>query len=380
MAADRGRHVGARLVVSKGAATAGAPPGLTVDESGALPLPWLESTLRETLARQQGHALLLHAAPGIGALAFSACLAQSWLCEAPGTGGLACGRCASCRAVQGHVHPDLHVLLPEALRRETGWLLADDKPEGEEGKRKPSRQIRIDEVRAAIDWVGRTSARGRGKAWVLHPVEALNEHSASALLKTAEEPPAGTRLVLTCSDPLAILPTVRSRCHRVALAPPAAEVATPWLAALGVARADVLLAGCGGRPLDALALARDGIDAAAWEALPTAIAQGRAQALAGWPVPRALDALFKLCTDALARAAGAPTRYFDARRLPADADVARLTHWSRELQRIARHADHPWHEALMIDALVARAHWALMPTASRSPLPPAGRRLDTLNG
>lgn len=364
--------------MSKGAATGGAPFGLAVDESGALPLPWLGPALSETLARQQGHALLLHAAPGIGALAFSVCLAQSWLCESPAAGGLACGRCASCRAVQGHVHPDLHVLLPEALRRDSGWLLADDKPEGEEGKRKPSRQIRIDEVRAAIDWVGRTSARGRGKAWVLHPVEALNAHSASALLKTAEEPPAGTRLMLTCSDPLAILPTVRSRCHRVALAPPAPDVATQWLAALGVARADVLLAGCGARPLDALALARDGIDAAAWEALPTAIAQGRAQALAGWPVPRALDALFKLCCDALARSVGAPTRYFEARKVPPGADPARLAAWARELAHIARHADHPWHEALMIDALVARAHWALLPTASRSPPPAAGRRLDTL--
>lgn len=332
---------------------------LVIGNDGALPLPWLQAATIETVERQRGHALLVHGAPGIGVLPFGIALAQSWLCEAPAAVGLACGRCASCHAVQGHVHPDLHVLLPEALRRETGWLLADDRAEGEEGKRKPSKQIRIDEVRAAIDWVGKTSARGRGKVWVLHPVEALNEHSASALLKTAEEPPAGTRLVLTCSDPASILPTVRSRCQRVVLPAPDAAQARDWLQTQGVLRPDVLLAACGGRPLDALALVREGVDAAAWESLPAAVSAGRPGALAGWPVPRALDALFKLCHDALARASGAPTQYFEARLIPATVPLERLAAWSAELQRIARHAEHPWHEGLMADALVARAQAAL---------------------
>jgi DNA polymerase-3 subunit delta' len=196
-------------------------------------------------------------------------------------------------------------------------------------------------------------------------VEALNEHSASALLKTAEEPPAGTRLVLTCSDPLAILPTVRSRCHRVPLPAPEREAALAWLAAQGLARPEVLFAASGGRPLDALALARDGVDASAWEALPKAVATGRPGALAGWPVARALDALLKLAHDALARTAGSPTRYFAAAGVPDTAPVAALAAWVRDLQRIARHAEHPWHEGLMADALVARAHAALAPKASR---------------
>jgi DNA polymerase-3 subunit delta' len=370
-----------------------------VRDDGTLELPWLAPALRAAASMHRTHALLVHAAPGIGAFEFALALAQSWLCEAQrgaptdaaaaphlgpvepptrqaeraelaeqaGEGGegvpapaigLACGRCASCRAVQARVHPDLFVLLPQTLRIERAWPLADDRPE-EDGKRKPSRQVRIDEVRAAIDWVGQTSARGRGKVWLLHPVEALNEHSASALLKTAEEPPAGTRLVLTCSDPLAILPTVRSRCQRLRLAPPPEAQALAWLQAQGLARAGVLLAACAGRPLDALALARGGVDAAAWEALPAALRDGRPGALAGWPVARALDALFKLARDALARAAGAPTRYFDARAVPAGADPARLAAWVGELQRIGRHAEHPWHEGLMTDALAAGARAAL---------------------
>jgi len=273
------------------------------------------------------------------------------------------------------VHPDLLVLLPETLRRDHDWPLADDRGDGDDGKRKPSRQIRIDEVRTLIDWATRTSARGRGKVAVLHPAEALNIQSASALLKTLEEPPAGTRLVLTASDPALLLPTVRSRCQRLPLAAPPTAAATAWLEAQGVAQAQVLLAACSGRPLDALALARAGIDAVTWSALPSAVARGHAAALAGWPVPQVVDALQKLCHDAMARAGGAPALYFPTECVPADAAWPALAAWSHELARIARHEEHPWQEALMIDALVTQGRLAL---AASSPGARARRGFATL--
>jgi DNA polymerase-3 subunit delta' len=161
----------------------------------------------------------------------------------------------------------------------------------------------------------------------------------------------------------------------VLLRPPARPVALAWLQAQGLARPEVLLDAAGGRPLDALALARDGVDAAAWEALPALLAAGRPGALAGWPVARALDALFKIAHDALARSVGAPTRYFAAERVPATCDAARLDAFVRELQRVARHADHPWHEGLAADTLAWRAQGALAPIPSR--VAPVG--LDTLD-
>lgn len=345
---------------------------------GELPLPWLAAPLADVLASQRGHALLLHATPGAGALHFALALAQAWLCEAVPGIRQPCGRCGSCRLVQSHVHPDLQVLLPEFLRREHDWPLAGDKPAGEDDRRKPSRQIKVDDVRDLIDRVHCTTARGRGKVVLLHPAEALNAQSANALLKTLEEPPEGTRLLMTTADPALLLPTVLSRCQRIALPDMPVIDAEGWLAAQGIGEPGVLLAACSGRPLEALALARGGVDARVWSALPAAMARGQGGAFAGWPIPRVLDALHKLCHDAMAVACGARPRFFAADRMPAAAPLPALAAWSRELDRVARHDDHPWNEPLLVDMLVQAASRALAPDARQAHA--SRHRLDTLAG
>jgi DNA polymerase-3 subunit delta' len=323
---------------------------------------------------QRAHALLLVGAPGVGALECQLTLAQAWLCEAEPPGAAPappCGRCAACRLVQARTHADLRILLPEAQRVARGWEAAADAGDGGAGKRKPSRWIRIAEVRDAIDWIVTTSARGRAKVLLVHPAEALQWEAASALLKTLEEPPAGARLLLSCSDPERLLPTVRSRCQRVALPAPPTAMATAWLMAQGVGDPAVLLAAAAGRPLEALALHAAGVDAAAWTALPRALASGQAQAWAGWPLPRALDALHKLCHDLLAAAVGGAPVYFPADSLPvpgrgaaAAGDVVAsrvraLSAWAQALARPLRHAEHPWNEALLIESLVDQGRRAL---------------------
>jgi DNA polymerase III subunit delta' len=335
---------------------------LVVGEDGAAPLPWLEAPLAGLLQRHRGHALLLHGAAGAGVLPLALSLAQGWLCESPRQSGGACGRCGSCRLVQSRLHPDLQVLMPETLRRLHEWPLRDDRLDGEDGKRKPSRQIRVDEIRTIIEAVQRTSARGRGKVVVLHPAESLNVIAANALLKTLEEPPDATRLVLTVSDPAVLLPTVRSRCQHHALLPPRQEAAEAWLAGQGVAEPTVLLAACQGLPLDALALSRSGVDASAWLALPQQVAQGRPGVMADWPLPRVVDALQKICHDALALAAQAPQgRYFQASAMPGRGEPAALAEWWQALLRVARHDEHPWNEGLLLDSLLAQAARALRP-------------------
>jgi DNA polymerase-3 subunit delta' len=210
---------------------------------------------------------------------------------------------------------------------------------------------------------------------LIHPAQAMNMISANALLKTLEEPPAGVRLLLTAHDPEVLLPTIRSRCQRWALALPPREQALQWLADLGVAEPAVLLDAAGGRPLDAALLHAEGITATAWLALPRAVARGDARALAGWSVPRVVDTLQKLCLDATVVAAGGVPRHFPAESLPPGASLGALVAWSKSLNRTSRHDEHPWNAGLLTEALVLEgaAAWpALVPG-------PNTKRLATLN-
>jgi DNA polymerase III subunit delta' len=346
--------------------------------------PWLEPALSRGLA-MPGHALLLHASGSLGQLELALAMAHAALCETPTPDGRACGRCAACHLLASRTHPDLRVLVPDAIGLRLGWLVAAE--EGGEGgsksKAKPSRDIKVDAVRAAIDWAQRTSARGRAKVLVIHPAEAMNETAANALLKTLEEPPGRLRLLLTASDPEALLPTVRSRCQRLPVAMPAAAQAVAWLESAGVAQAGPLLAAAGGLPHAALALHEEGIDAGSWARVPAWARNGQTAGLTGWPVARVVEALHKLCHDLMRLAAGGEPRYFDAASLapairPSLPPMSSLTAWERELLRAARHDEHPWHAPLRAEALMAQAA-ALWQTA-RPGQPGTGRPLDTLPG
>lgn len=329
-------------------------------------LPWLAPVVEQALAMPHAHALLLHGSPGDGAYACASTIAQAWLCEAAsGAEGATrpCGHCEACRLFDQGLHPDVHRLLPEDLRLQLGVQDAEADGEGtSKAKRKPSRQIRIDEVRAAIDWIVTTSSRGRAKVVLIHPAEALNLQSANALLKTLEEPPRGARLLLTAAEPEQLLPTVRSRCQRLRLKTPEPAQARAWLQDQGLAQPEVLLAACAQRPLDALTLARQGVDAARWAALPQAVLAGQGAAaavLAGWPLPRVLDALQKLCHDGQVLGAGGSPRFFPAAAVPPPRDAGALAAWGRALARQARHIDHPWNEGLLVESLLlgAQAAW-----------------------
>ncbi|HET9820370.1 MAG TPA: DNA polymerase III subunit delta' [Burkholderiaceae bacterium] len=326
--------------------------------------PWLEPALARAVP-MPAHALLLHGPGALGQWDLALAMAAAWLCEADtagrAPGQAACGACASCRLLAARSHPDLRILVPEAWRARLGWTEgeAEEGAEDKASKAKPSREIRVDAVRSAIEWGQRSSARGRAKVIVIHPSEAMNAVTANALLKTLEEPPGRLRLVLTAHDPEALLPTVRSRCQRVQIDMPVTAVAAAWLAAQDVVEPDVLLAAAGGLPQAALDLAAEGIDSAAWQGVPAAVRRGSSASLAAWPVPRVGEALGKLAHDLLCTAAGGAARYYPqaalaplTQRLP---PLPRLIAWSRSLARAARHEDHPWHASLRIEALVSEA-------------------------
>ena len=212
-------------------------------------LPWHREELGKLLARRDRlpHALLVSGRAGIGKAAFAKELARSLLCEAPRE-GLACGACGSCGWFGQGNHPDYREVLPEAAEE------GDDEPPAEGGKEsKKSLVIKIGQVRALGDLVSLSTHRAGFRVIVIRPAEALQPAAANALLKTLEEPPPATVIVLVSDRPARLLATIRSRCQAVALRVPARDVALAWLAAEGAGDAPVALALAGGAPL----LARD---------------------------------------------------------------------------------------------------------------------------
>jgi len=321
----------------------------------ALP-DWLQGTLAELL-RLRGHALLLEGPSGLAQYELGLALAASWLCEQPTPHG-ACGHCTSCHSIDVRTHPDLCVLMPETVSLELGWPLDEQTQAELDGKkRKPSKEIRVQAMREAVVFSQRTNSRGRGKVVLVYPAERMNGVTANTLLKTLEEPPGDVRFVLASEAAWKLLPTIRSRCMALAMPWPDAQAAAAWLQAQGVppAEAPVLLRAAGGRPQDALTLARNGLTAQTWSRLPQAVRRGEVAALSERSPAQAIDVLQKICHDLLASAAGAAPRFFAAEDLPPAPPMRTLGEWSRSLAQAARTAEHPFNAGLMLEALVSQA-------------------------
>jgi DNA polymerase-3 subunit delta' len=321
---------------------------------------WIATQTRQLLA-QRGHAWLLQGPSGLGQYSLGLALARAWLCERPGAEG-ACGECGSCHAIDVRTHADLCVLMPETSMLELLWPLSEKaQADIDDKKRKPSKEIRIEAMRDAVEFAQRTSARGRGKVVLVYPAERMNHVTANALLKTLEEPAGDLRFVLASEASHQLLPTIRSRCIGHTMAWPSEQEAGAWLEGHGVkgSEAAALLRAAGGRPDDALGYVQTGRDAKAWALVPKAIARGDVAALANLSPPQALDVLLKLCHDMLAVKAGAEPRFFQMADLPVPPSFASLSAWSRELGHTARTVEHPFNPGLMLEALVSQARSAL---------------------
>lgn len=327
----------------------GDPKAVGVAADGSLPLPWLGEPLAQALRMDRSHALLVHAPQDVGQLDLALALAQAWLCE---RAECPCGHCNACRLVRQRSHPDLRIVVPDALRLQFEWLGEDDPLL--RASAKPSREIRIEQVREATEWSQRSAGSARGRALVIHPAEAINPSAANALLKTLEEPPGTLRIVMAGGDPEHLLPTLRSRVQRVRVAVPEARQALAWMNAQGVSQASRALAVTGGSPLAALALHEAGLGEAALEELPRAVVRSDAQTLLGKPLPMVIDLLQRVAHDAMAQATGAAALFFDAAQIPPGAALPLLIEWQRELLRVARHDEHPWHAPLLVEALVTK--------------------------
>jgi DNA polymerase-3 subunit delta' len=182
--------------------------------------------------------LLFQGPRGVGKQRLALWLAERLLCTQEGA---PCGTCTACRYIGAIAHPDLHWVFPrprlkdadpdqdqvrddyaEAIAERVENLGLYASPSGSEG-------IYVATVRSLVRIAAMSPAMGRRKIFIVGDAERMvpqegADMAANAFLKLLEEPPADTIIILTSSEPGALLPTIRSRVvsARVPLVPDAA--------------------------------------------------------------------------------------------------------------------------------------------------------------
>jgi DNA polymerase-3 subunit delta' len=206
--------------------------------------PQIEMLRRAAARNRLAHAYLFLGPDGIGKRQVARGLAEALFCTTRTETSLtACGACASCRQVQAGSHPDLFEIgCPEGKRELPIDLLVGPKERrGREG--------------LCHDLAMRPMAGDRRVA-IIDDADRMNDESANALLKTLEEPPVGSVLVLVSTEFEPILPTIRSRCQPLWFSPLPAQDVEGILRNEGVAAESARAAAdaCGGSPATARGL------------------------------------------------------------------------------------------------------------------------------
>lgn len=189
----------------------------------------IAAQLRHSLNRGRlAHAYLFTGARGAGKEDVARTLAQALNCLEKEHD--ACGQCDSCRRIATGNHPDIYWVRPESK----------------------SRRITVDQLREFERAVNLRASNARVKVGIVVDAECMNEEASNAFLKTLEEPPAQTVIILLTAEPQRLLPTILSRCLRIGFGPVARAtspyraqvlpVLTQFAAASGVAGAYQMLA------------------------------------------------------------------------------------------------------------------------------------------
>jgi len=202
-------------------------------------LPWhhgyWQSLTERKAAGRFPHALLFTGPAGIGKNRFADLFVRSTLCRQPVSNSLPCGECRGCQLTRAKTHPDVRWVTPP-----------------EEGK-----GIGVDQIREITRYLSLKSQYGGYKLVIISPADKMNINAANSLLKTLEEPPTDTILILITESPARLTATIRSRCQKLSFTKPPAEIALEWLKSRVDTAQDaaVLLELAEGAPLKALKIA-----------------------------------------------------------------------------------------------------------------------------
>lgn len=158
------------------------------------------------------HAYLFTGPHAIGKTTLARKLAQVLQC----TGETRpCGQCPACQKIARDRHPDVQIVEGVPV----GYKFDKDPPPPPRANDWERRALRIKQIRDLEHGLSLAPFEGRWKIVILRRFEEAEEEAANAFLKTLEEPPRHTRLILTARDASLLLPTIASRCQVFALRP-----------------------------------------------------------------------------------------------------------------------------------------------------------------
>ena len=312
--------------------------------------PWQSdwwSTVQSAMERRPS-ALLLVGPKGIGKTEFALRIARSWLCQSPMENGDGCGHCPSCSWMAQAQHPDFRWIRPDADAAEDA--AASESPEeggGGDGSsgdaKKKSQEIRIEQIRGLAGFANIGSHRGGLRVVVISPANRMNYAAANALLKTLEEPAPSLAFILVADQLHAIPATILSRCRRINLSVPDAELAkahtdqsqaAPWLIPL---------------------LTSDEVDPIRW-----------AEKAGKSPPSDTLDLLMRWMADAARVRLGLRPRAFPDQAAALRRQALRIRSdqsWAQtmaELQRLRAVSEHPLNPKLFYEAIFDRLRRVLV--------------------
>ena len=191
------------------AAGGAAPPQAATPGFGALvgQQATVEALQRALVRNRLPHALLLHGPGGIGKATCAGVLAQALNCPVADFTD-ACGQCPSCRKIARGLHPDILWVEPQNGAIRLGQVSARKNRSNEQPPHQP-----------IVSWVGYRPYEGQRRVVVIDDAHTMNQSAQNALLKTLEEPPPSSMLLLVTPTPGSLLPTIRSRCQTLRLQP-----------------------------------------------------------------------------------------------------------------------------------------------------------------
>ena len=166
----------------------------------------IKRLLRRAVTEERiGQSLLMAGPRGVGKYQFAVALAQALNCEKVKMGE-ACGDCVPCRKIARTEHADVRTILRES--------------QDPSFKKDPRSQfIKIDQVREMSQQAQFRPYEGRRRVFIIDDAEWLRHEAANSLLKTLEEPPETSLVILITPKPFSLLDTIRSRCLMLSFAP-----------------------------------------------------------------------------------------------------------------------------------------------------------------